>query len=244
MPPAAIIGGAAIASAGIGAVSASKAAKAQTKAANSANAVTLKQLEQQQKQYEQDRTDLAPYREAGYTALGQLGRGTVDGGEFNRNFTMADYQADPGYQFRLDQGNRGVQASAAAKGGVLSGATEKALARYNQDYASNEYGAAYNRFNNDATTRFNRLSAIAGVGQTATNTGIQAGANNSAAQMAGAQAIGNNITGAGNARASQYVATGNAIGNGLGQVSQYLQLKDLYNTGGTGGYSLGYGGIY
>lgn len=166
-------------------------------------------------------------------------------GILSKSFTMDDYKADPGYQFRLDQGNRGIEASAAARGGVLSGGTLKALARYNQDAASQEYGAAYNRFNNDQTTRFNRLSALAGIGQTATNSGIAAGANNQAAQAAGTQAIANNTLAAGNARASQYVATGNAVGNAVGNVGNYFALRDLYTptTGGAYGIS-GSTGIY
>lgn len=240
------IGGSAVIGAGASLISGSKAAKAQKQAAASANEVTLKQLAQQQTQYEQDRADLSPYRDAGYTALEQLGRGTVDGGEFNRDFTMADYKADPGYQFRLDQGNRGVEASAAARGGVLSGGTLKALARYNQDSASQEYGAAYQRYNNDTTTRFNRLAGIAGVGQTATNTGIAAGQANSAGQAAGSAQISNNLLSAGNARASQYVSAGNAIGSAATQVGNYFALRDLYKVPAEGGaYGVtGSNGIY
>lgn len=226
---AAILGSAAL-SAGVGALSASKAASAQTKAAESANQVTLQQLAQQQKQYEQDRSDLLPYREAGYTALGQLGKGTGAGGEFNRDFAMSDYQADPGYAFRLEQGQRGVEASAAARGGVLSGGTLKALARYNQGAASQEYGASYDRWRASTTDRFNRLASVAGVGQTATNAGIAAAGANSAAQMAGAGRVADNLLSAGNARASQYVAQGNAIGGALGQAGSYLALRDLYQT--------------
>lgn len=229
-------------------MSASKAAKAQKSAANSANQVTLQQLAQQQRQYEQDRADLQPYREAGYTALGQLGQGTTAGGAFNRDFTMADYSADPGYQFRLEQGQRGVEASAAARGGVLSGGTLKALAKYNQGAASQEYGAAYDRWRASTTDRFNRLAAVAGVGQTATNAGIAAAGANSAAQAAGTAQVANNLLSAGNARASQYVAQGNAIGGAVGQVGSYLALRDLYKvppaTGG-GYYGVaGSDGIY
>ena len=59
--------------------------------------------------------------------------------------TAADMANDPGYQFRLDQGNKALQASAAARGTLLSGGTLKALDQYNQDYASGEYGNVYNR---------------------------------------------------------------------------------------------------
>lgn len=59
--------------------------------------------------------------------------------------TGVDEQNDPGYQFRLNQGNQALNRSAASKGTLLSGGTQKALARYNQDYASNEFQGVYNR---------------------------------------------------------------------------------------------------
>jgi hypothetical protein len=187
----AAIGGAVISSNAAG-----DAADAQTNAANQANATELAQ-------YNQNREDAAPWREAGVTALGQLASGTANGGEFNRNFTMADFNQDPGYAFRQQQGQRGVENSAAARGGLLNGGTLKALDRYNQDYASGEYSNAYNRFNQDQTARFNRLSSLAGTGQTANaqiaNQGAQVASN-----------IANNQIGAGNAQASSYIGQGNA----------------------------------
>lgn len=184
------------------------------------------------------------------TAQGAYAAGTpnADTGLLNKKFTMDDFEADPGYQFRIDQGNRGLEASASATGGVLSGGTLKALARYNQDAASQEYQNAYGRFQTDQNNRFNRLASIAGVGQTATNTGIAAGQSNQAAQAAGTSQIANNTLSAGNARASQYVATGNAIGGLAGNVGQYYALKDLYTPTTYGGtppiYGGNLGGIY
>jgi hypothetical protein len=64
-----------------------------------------------------------------------------------RDFAMTDYQADPGYTFRLAQGNKSLENSASGRGMQLSGATLKALADYNQGEASNEYQNAVNRFN-------------------------------------------------------------------------------------------------
>lgn len=236
--------GTALIGAGASVIAGNKAAGAQKEAAAESTAVQREQNEEAKRQYDLNRADLAPYREAGYTALGQIGRGTADGGEFNRNFTMADFQADPGAEFRRSEGQRGLEASAAARGGVLSGGALKAIARYNSDLASQEYGAAYNRFNNDTTTRFNRLASVAGVGQTATNTGIQAGNALTDQLQAGANNITSNINAAGNARASQYVNAGNAVGSAVNSVGQYFALKDLYKTPTTQGYQLGYDGIY
>jgi hypothetical protein len=171
-------------------------------------------------QYQQTREDQAPWRAAGTTALSSLTGGLQPGGEFAKSFSMNDYQADPGYQFRLDQGEKGINNAATARGSRYSGATLKALARFNSDQASQEYGKAYDRFNNDVGTRFNRLATVAGIGQTA----IQQTA---AAGTSAAATTGQAIQDAGTARASGYVGTGNAMNGALGQVGNYYALKSL-----------------
>lgn len=215
MVAAAVIGGAVL-GAGAGILSGDKAASAQESAANTASNTELEE-------YNQTRADQAPYRQAGYTALNQLSTGTQPGGEFdNTTYDPSTIlQDDPGYQFRMDQGNQALQRSAAASTGILNGGTLKALDRYNQDYASGEYASAYSRYNNDITTRFNRLSSIAGTGQTATNTTDAAG-------QATASSVANNDLAAGNAQAANYVNTGNAVNNGISSLgSFYLQQQYL-----------------
>ena len=149
-------------------------------------------------------------------------------GSFNRAFGLADFQRDPGYDFRQQEGQRGVEASAAARGGILSGAALKAITRYNQDFASNEYGNAYGRYNNDQTTRFNRLSSLAGTGQTATSQGIASGNALTGQLQAGVNNITNNNNAIGNARASQYAGIGNAIGGLANTVGTYFGTRGAY----------------
>lgn len=144
-------------------------------------------------------------------------------GDLNKSFTLADFTADPGYQFRMSEGLKGVQGSAAARGGLLSGGTLKALTQYGQDTASNEYSNAYNRWNNDNTTRFNRLSTLAGLGQTANNTLASVGQNT-------ANSVASNQLAAGNAQASGYVGTANSISNGLGSLSSMYMLGKMFPT--------------
>lgn len=143
----------------------------------------------------------------------------ADFGKLSKSFTMNDFQADPGYQFRMDEGNKGIERSAAARGGQLSGATMKALARFGQGTASNEYQNSYNRFNNDQTTQFNRLSGIAGTGQQQVNQLGQAGQNYASSvgnnTMNTGNQIASNTIGAGNARAASYMYTGGAINNAI-----------------------------
>jgi len=62
-----------------------------------------------------------------------------------------DFEADPGYQFRLKQGQNAIEGSAAARGGLFSGAAGRQLQDYTQGLASQEYGTAYNRARNAYT---------------------------------------------------------------------------------------------
>lgn len=181
---------------------ADNASQAQIESAREANAL-------QERMYNQSRADMEPWRTTGAAGLNALaGRLGVNGGsgDLMRSFSAKDFQQDPGYAFRQVEGMNGINNSAAARGGVLSGAALKAASRYNQDFASNEYSNAYNRFNTNQTNQYNRLASIAGVGQQAAQTAGQQA-------LATGQTMGENITGAGNARASGYMAAGQQQGN-------------------------------
>ena len=86
-------------------------------------------------------------------------------GSLLQSFGMDQYEADPGYQFRLDQGQKQLERQLAAQGKTYSPEAAKALMGYNQGMASQEYGNAYNRYQNDQNTIFNRLAGISGLGQ-------------------------------------------------------------------------------
>ena len=96
--------------------------------------------------YNQQKEMMDPWVSAGLENMKTL---KSEMGDLSRTFTMDDFQKDPGYQFRMDEGTKALERSAAARGGLSSGSTLKALTRYGQDYASNEYQNAYNRFNAD-----------------------------------------------------------------------------------------------
>lgn len=168
-------------------------------------------------------------------------------------------QNDPGYQFRLQQGQQALQNSAAARGGLLSGGTAKALTDYNQNAASGEYGNVYNRalqnyntnyntFTNDQTNTFNRLAALSGQGQVSANnlsaSGITAAGNAANIGLTSAGQIGQNINNAGAANASGYINSANAINGAIGGASNSLStlalLKQLQQGSG-GNSSAGYG---
>lgn len=107
---------------------------------------------------------LDPYNKSGRDALGQLNTQFGDGGHA---FTLANYQQDPGYQFRLDEGMKALERTASARGMTLSGAQQKALQGYAQGMASQEFQNAYNRYNTDQGNAYNRLYGMANMGMNA-----------------------------------------------------------------------------
>lgn len=239
---------AAIGGALISADASQEAASTQSGASDRAAALQEAQYQQTRKdqlaQYEQIRRDQQPYRDVAYPSLGNLSKGLQSGGQYARNFGLSDFQADPGYQFRVQQGEQGINRAASARGGQYSGATLKALARFNQDIGSQEYGNAYSRFNTDRTTQFNRNASLAGIGQTANtavgNAGNTAYGNIATAGQNSANQQGNAIQNAGEARASGYVGQANAIGSGIKTLyNDYQQNQALNNMNGygAGGYS-------
>jgi hypothetical protein len=207
-------------------------ANASKSAAKTVSGATDRASEIQQAQFEQNRQDQMPWMKAGEGALGQLSAGIAPGGEFNRNFTMGDFAKDPGYDFRLSEGTGALEGSAAARGGLLSGATLKGLTRYGQDYASNEYSNAYNRFNTDLTNRWNRLSGVAGLGQTATNIVGSQGLNT-------AGAIGQNGVAGAQASAGGQVGAASSINSGIGSLSNWYQQRQLLNPSTNSSYNYG-----
>lgn len=98
-------------------------------------------------------------------------------GSLSRDFTGADLQNEPGYQFGLAEGNKGLDRKAAAAGGYFSGAALKAASRYNQDYAGTKYNDAFNRDTTNKTNTYNRLTGLTGAGQVSANQVGTAGQN-------------------------------------------------------------------
>jgi len=191
-----------VANAAYGAHQAGEAADAQSDAARRAGQLT-------QRQFEQTRSDLQPYRTVGDQALGRISRTLGLGGA---DPDMSEFQADPGYQFRLSEGNQALDRSAAGRGMLLSGAQIKAAQRYNQGMASQEFG-----------NWFNRLYGLSNMGQNAAVQTGQFGANAAAQQ-------GNYLMAGANAQAQGIADQTNFITNGLGG------LANLYGQQGSSGY--------
>jgi len=163
---------------------------------------------------------MMPWMQAGGTALNRLSTGLGKGGEFDKSFSQTDFTQDPGYAFRMSEGMKALERSAAARGGLLSGGTLKGIQRYGQDVASQEYNNAFNRYQAERNARLTPLQSLAGVGQT---TAQQIGAMGANA----ATNVGNLTTDAAGARASGYMGVANAIGGGLNQYANYQQDQQL-----------------
>jgi len=257
---ASIVGGA-IASSG-----ARSAASTQAGAASDAAAIQAQSAKEslalRKEMYEKQVALQEPFRGAGITAQNKLmsllglsgdtgaaGFGSAtksfsmpgfDPNSLMKNFGAADYQADPGYAFRLSEGLKQLRHAGAARGGLISGTTMAGLQDYVQNSASQEYqnafnryqtgratqaqeyGNAFNRFQTERTNQLQPLGNLMASGQSAaSNQGSAAGAYGSGGA--------DTITGAGNAAAAGVTAAGQA--NAAGTIGSANTWANALNTG-------------
>lgn len=120
-----------------------------------------------QAQWRQAREDLAPWRETGQNALTVAGNLAGANGPDAAQTAQQDFFTSPGYQFRLDEGMRAVDAGAAARGMLRSGSTLKGEQKFAQGLASEEFGNYYNRLYNLSDQGLTAGQAGAGVSNNA-----------------------------------------------------------------------------
>jgi hypothetical protein len=205
MLPAAIVG-----SSLLGASAANSAANTQADAAN-------RSADLQYKQYQENVTRQKPFYDVGVNALPSL----VKASEYTP-FSMQNFQQDPGYAFRLSEGQKQLDRQAASRGGLISGGALKAATRFGQEMGSQEYTNAFNRYQLERQARLGPLQALTGMSQTTANTLGTAGQNM-------ASNVGEAYQGGANARASGYVGGANAITSGLGTYLNYRQGNNMVN---------------
>ena len=176
-------------------------------------------------QYQENVVRQKPFYDVGVNALPEL----VTASKYTP-FTMDKFQADPGYAFRLSEGQKQLDKTAASRGGLISGGALKAATRFGQDMGSQEYMNAFNRYQTERAARLNPLQSLAGMSQTTANTLGTAGQNM-------ASNVGEAYQGSANARASGYVGGANAITGGLGTYLNYSQGQNMLGAlrGGGGG---------
>jgi len=216
------VAGATVVSGFLGSEAAGNAADVQAGAANRA-------ADLQYKQYQENVARQKPFYDVGVNALPEL----VKASKYTP-FGMQQFQQDPGYAFRLKEGQQALDRQAAARGGLISGGALKAAQRYGQEMGSQEYTNAFNRYQLERQARLNPLQSLAGVGQTTANT-----LGTSGQQMA--SNVGEAQQNAAAARASGYVGQANALTGGLGTYLNYSQGQNMINSmrGSGGGGALG-----
>ncbi|MEE9905548.1 MAG: hypothetical protein K4305_09020 [Chlorobium sp.] len=222
---------------------AKKAAQAQIKAAKlSADAIvqsTDKIIAFNKELYEDQKSLAMPWYEAGKAAIASIQQGIADGsfdiGSFRFDESKVDVTKDPGYQFRLSEGLKAIDNSAAAKGNLLSGGQLKRAAGYAGDLASQEYDQVYDReygnqlteYNSDVAQKqnnYNILAGLSGSGQTA-NSAIQSSGTSTGGQIT--NALGTQ----GTALANMYTNIGNANANYAVQSANNGVLNNLFKIG-------------
>jgi len=199
------------------------AANTQSQSADRAAALQKQMFDEQQRMS-------APYREAGVKGQNRLmellglgdNTGAAGYGKYAQDFGMSDFQADPGYAFRLSEGQKALDRQAAARGGLISGGALKAATRYGQDMGSQEYGNAYNRYQTNRSNQLAPLGSLMSSGQAAA-----AGAAAQAGQY-GANA-GNLMMQSGQAQAAGQLGVGNTINNALNTAASAYQNQENFN---------------
>ncbi len=200
---------------------------------NMAASAANRAAQMQQEEATRARAALSPWVAAGGGAIGKvtnlLGLGTLktNGENFNtygldpagaketQQQALADFETSPGYQFRMDEGSKALDRSAASRGLLRSGAQQKALTAFGQGIASEEYG-----------NYMNNLFQAAGMGSQAASSG-----NSTASGLT--QAAGGLIAQGGAARGSAYQSGANALASGISRGVQ--NATGLLSYGGSGG---------
>ena len=219
--------------AAVGLFAANKQAGAAKDAAAAANEQQDKALALQTRMYEEGIARQQPYSNIGLEFTNRLADMQRNGAGAGANML----NADPGYNFRLSEGLKSLDRTAAARGGMLSGGALKAAQRYGQDYASNEFGNAYNRMAGLASLGPSSAGVMNNLGSNystnAGNTMSNMGVN-----------TGNALLAATNARTSAYTGAGNQFGKYLSGGGGFGGAQAAFSQTGMGGSGFGSGLAY
>ena len=211
MPVALVAAGVAAAGSVAGAAISSKASKKATnRAVASQEAVAAQNNALQRDQYQQNAARLDPYQQQGLQASGAINALLGFGDPTQANQAFDRYRGSSGYDFRMNQGMNALASNYRGRGISQSGAADKALLRYGQDYGSNEFGRYMGYLGNQQGVGLSAASALAGVGQNYANN-VSANNQNAANAMSNAALVN------GQNQANAYGTAFNALGNLAGQ---------------------------
>lgn len=184
----------------------------------------------QKQMYDEQVARNQPFAEAGLTAQNRLmelmglggNAGSEGYGKYARDFGMQDFQQDPGYAFRVSEGQKALDRQAAARGGLISGGALKAAQRYGQDMGSQEYTNAFNRYQTNRANQLNPLGSLMSSGQAAVNNQASAAGKYGSEGAAALQT-------AGQANAAGAMGVGNTWNNALGTMASTYQNQQNFN---------------
>jgi len=199
---------------------------ASSSAAGAQSAASAEQARVQKEMFDKQTELQEPFRQAGLKGQNQLldllglseNTKAAGYGSLAQPFTGQDMYNDPGYAFRLSEGVKALDRSAAARGGLLGGNQMRGITEFGQNYASGEFQNAFNRYQAERQARLNPLQSLAGQAQTSANTLTNAAGNLG-------NALGESAINQGNIRASGYMGTANALSGALGQGVNYYTNK-------------------
>jgi hypothetical protein len=182
-----------------------------SQAADSQSEASGKAAKAQLEMFNKARADLAPWTTTGKEALNALWKKTQAG--------PGELETSPGYQFRLSEGQKGIERAQSARGGLGSGAFAKDMANYNQGMASNEY----QNFLNNYYQSLQPYQNLATMGQASA-------AQQAAGALSTGQGLANSAMASGAAQAGGYINSANAITGGIQSgINNYLAYKYLNN---------------
>ena len=205
--PVAAIAGSAIVGAGASLIGGKQSADAAKDAAKEQRKATQATIKAQEKALERQIGLQEPFRQTGVNALADYGTASQ-----YTPFGMEQFQADPGYSFRMSEGLKALERSAASRGILSSGQTLKDITRFGQDAASQEYQNAFQRYLTERQQKLAPLEYRIGLGQNAaSNQGVNVGLS--------AENVGKLTTSLGDIRSAGTMARSNAYNNMLGDIS-------------------------
>ena len=219
--PVAAIGASAVIGAGASLFGSSKASKAAKDAAKEQRRATQAAIAAEERALKRQIELQEPFRQVGVNALAQYPTAAAPS---YTSFGMEQFKTDPGYQFRMSEGLKALERSAAARGILSSGQTLKDITRFGQDTASQEYQNAFSRYMLETERKrretLDPLEYQIGLGQAA--------ASGQAANIGGTAASTSNLLQSlGNINAQRAVTQGNimtgtaaSLGNIAGQAAQ------------------------
>ena len=199
--------GAAVVGAGASLIGGSKQAKASKDAAKEQRKATQATIKAQEKALERQIGLQEPFRQTGVNALADYGTASQ-----YTPFGMEQFQADPGYSFRMSEGLKALERSAASRGILQSGQTLKDITRFGQDAASQEYQNAFQRYLLERQQKLQPLEYRIGLGQAAAS-GQAANVGSTATNVGGL------MTSLGDIRSAGTIGQSNAYNNMLGNLS-------------------------